>query len=1409
MKQEFISTKDQLTKALKDPQTKVWETRYQVCLKRYNKTRFETHTNAFAVSKSILQKDLEPAIHNIVKNHVRKMNTNLGIDMHMGSKGNSKPFHIVKAVEITNQNNIQSYLSNGYMGMDIRMEMTKGNIEIYSSDTQCWIQSIVQAFLTHNQYSEEDFINTKQQFVTELEVRKQMQTIIGEREINDGLAIKDVMTWAEKYKKRLGLYIWLADGTKWYDGDDDYDDINQNSNSNKSYSWKSSHCKYKGYETSSNNIVTMHCYINNKHVYLVKPRRLINKYGNYNGTILSQVDTINNLQHEFKDFKYPPKIGLKNFKVITKEEINDEVTKFLIITGAKYKEYKCLVVPTTLKAFVKYMTIELQKLKKRKRCKTEIVEHYNPIDNSFVNPYTRQLIKCLGNSEEIQKYEMQQRIIKKINALYQKRKKQKSLPLNFNYGLQSSASITRNLYHYWTGKEMPYSMYNVFAREVMDKYFTKAIIGTYQDLYDLVKVECNNFTSEEIFDKILNETYHFDCRVSYSTSILNWFEHLEIPVYTCMDNLEHYDGGEIKVGLYLIENYTIKGEYYEIPLYPQLIPHFEVKILMRKYGLRKEHIKYQYLAKYKWKASSMVEYVKWLFAKFDGKEARELVNVWTGTTNFKKTLDKLTFATTDESMFAAMVNRRRSVNMDFEIINDVWYVTDNRTKRRLKDTMAIYQYIIGAGHLNMLEMLDECMTADCTLIGTRVDAVYIYGKPKINSKFIKKENITLENKGDLKHIEKYPYKIEETWNPIDFYDIINIELDVYEKEWIDDFIKALPEEDYDESKDYLNNNTLTQGDGGSGKTRELITLFKKYINLGLKVGVFAFTHAAVQNLRHCVGLGYDLKDEKERKESKKWIKKMTECSQTVDSWLGFDGSDNNDRVVVVDSLTKDEEQIHTKIQRFDVVLIDEFSLLSHMKYYHLLYRVKMVWEPFILKLFGDINQCPAVCSVLYDIRKCQILKTLLGEDGYIINMKYRKGDDQRCDETIMKVIESLKTNGKLPKEVFENYESKHPNKNEYSRWITFKRQTTINNNAKIKDADALEPNDIVICSQTFKTKDNIEIYNNEKLKVIEQTKTEKGIIKLTLERINGRIVKNVTNKKVKMYRSNSNGEQKVIKTYLFTLFNSETVWKYQGETVEEDYIIEEGEMMSREMMITAFGRARKFSQIYLKNWEKLLDKTFYSSYKSRKELIPAHQTKMNVYWMYELEMTKGGKHYKYIGYTNQKLKERKNQHIQNEDEIWDNSTSIRPLGQYLATNEKQAKVMEKALIKEWKESKKSNEWILQNETHNKVDDYECEYEKVKERIKFTLEDYLDKLIPYHDNEYWNRYEYTLRKEFGGGNPKKITYTPVNKKQRKKRDGSGELIPYKREAKEILNNERIDIFRKYYPLLYESIVKDNS
>ena len=651
---------------------------------------------------------------------------------------------------------------------------------------------------------------------------------------------------------------------------------------------------------------------------------------------------------------------------------------------------------------------------------------------------------------------------------------------------------------------------------------------------------------------------------------------------------------------------------------------------------------------------------------------------------------------------------------------------------------------------------------------------------------------------DIKDLLKRPYHLQNEWKPIDKKDVIEkiseqerkkfedwiIPKDTKEKEYF-----ALPVEEYDESKDYSNDCKLTQGDGGSGKSWELK---KQYImaknNSNGNVLVIAYTHSAVENnvVSMPEYIEYQLEqkfkddnkkmtdDDKKQMENeqKLWMNNIRKDSKTIDAYLGFEGASGDKDKNIKDWTSQFEDTEISKYKTLKVrylthLFIDEYSMVSKEKIFHLVYRVRQQNQRCISKLFGDIYQCPSTDNILHNLMKCQALRNLLQRtaidkdgnekiiEGYIIHMKYREdNDNQRCDKYIRQNIDSLKKTGKVSKKLYKNHEQKHKHKTRYTRWITQTRKQTIINNATIRPPTALRSGDVVICAenQRYEGYDaqerpilnenlehiKIQVFNNERLVVIRQTTTRTGTIKLDLQKKDGRIIKNVSNR----ISYSKNGYVQ----YLFALERSETAYKYQGMTIKEEphykghYIIQEAKNMSLEMFITAYTRAKKFKQIYLDDWKQILKKKFVSAYADKKVHIIEKEDmkKMNYFQMYLMtEKRENEPNLFYVGQveykdeqgTKRSIYDRRQEHIDNTVEVWSEDCEIELIGHYLAHNRQDAEKCEAMLVQDFKYMDKYKGWTLVNQTYADKKGDDDKFSNSTGHIRYTINDYIKRLFP--------------------------------------------------------------------------------
>jgi hypothetical protein len=385
----------------------------------------------------------------------------------------------------------------------------------------------------------------------------------------------------------------------------------------------------------------------------------------------------------------------------------------------------------------------------------------------------------------------------------------------------------------------------------------------------------------------------------------------------------------------------------------------------------------------------------------------------------------------------------------------------------------------------------------------------------------------------------------------------------------------------------------------------------------------------------------------------------------------------------------EEPNFHNITKEYDVYLIDEYSMISYKKYFHIMHRIRKQYPESTIKIFGDINQCPATESLLYNIKCCQVLRSILGKKGCIISMKYNSNLKQRCDEDIIKTIDNLIKNGTIPDDILDIIKSNKMEK--YDIFITYYREKTIKNNDAIRDPTKLKKGDVVICSANQQFIDEkgkkVWIYNNERLVLIDDMfmENEKCYFKVYK---NGKIIKILNT------WSDYNGR----KRYLFTLERSETIYKYQGMTIIEPYIIQDASnhLYTKEMIITAIGRAQSINQIYIENIEKLYNYKFRSCYDESK-IKEAKNKELQEYNYYLLRENEPKLYY--VGHTKLSLNERWKDHVRYNNSSWTDKSYMTLIGKYVCHSRSDAERVEKILINEYLTKPEFTDWKMVNQIY--------------------------------------------------------------------------------------------------------------
>ena len=860
--------------------------------------------------------------------------------------------------------------------------------------------------------------------------------------------------------------------------------------------------------------------------------------------------------------------------------------------------------------------------------------------------------------------------------------------LNFTWCNQSVASMSKTIYQARFG-EIIKSSHTQLAMKLLDDFATMPLTA-----------QCDDKVCE--FDMI---NYHIDKRVCYASATVDILSNHDLPIFTVFNNIEPYTKTDsFQCGLYLVNEFTIKK--YSITFQTQWLPHFEVEYLINKGYITHKDITLQYLSEYRLDGSLLSEYVEYLFNTFPKKIANPLWHHFYGCFNTKRYRENIAFITRDENEAISYYTSNRG-KVSITPLKEALLVDKKINERINIDNCGLYSCVLGSGHIKLLEMVETLPHQDRFIVrGVRTDSIYV-SYPNDDQvhmeEWIEHYCDTSECKTDnaLELAELKPYKIECEWNvPSKQYvfriDKINIK---------DYDLDLLPIFDFDKTADYSNKNILVQGAAGSYKTGVLIKYYKIYKAMGLTIKVIAFTNVARENL---IKRGVDPSD-----------------AFTVCSFLGMTRT----------------ELVRATSNRVDKILVDEYSMIGRKLYIQLLKKIKnIVSDCFNIHFYGDYDQCGSVeDEVKHKIIETQFLKEILGSDGLVLNKKYEPMYDSdgnliqpRCDDKIISIYKHLKKYKRLPQNLFRDKKLWVDYKTVKSNLMICKNR----NNKKQKITvsilnnrlyDTITSGCIVICNENDKT---LNVWNGQRF-----------------------VVQKIINKTVHCTKWQPNPTEKKpsdifeIPIKYLTVAHAETVYKYQGLTLYEKYIIFQMHQMSLQEVITAITRAQKFDQLRFTNryslaqwFNDIKPKYFYDIYdKKYHDILDLKQSSQ--YTLYMLVYGNDG----YIGFSENEQK-RLIQHELKKDcacKHFDfNKTKLVVLGKFYATSRKECENIENAYIQDYHKFSDKNIVNVRGNNNKVVLKQKQKTKKPKLRQKRTTDTY------FKINEYPDDYAFKISGQLG-------------------------------------------------------------
>lgn len=257
---------------------------------------------------------------------------------------------------------------------------------------------------------------------------------------------------------------------------------------------------------------------------------------------------------------------------------------------------------------------------------------------------------------------------------------------------------------------------------------------------------------------------------------------------------------------------------------------------------------------------------------------------------------------------------------------------------------------------------------------------------------------------------------------------------------------------------------------------------------------------------------------------------------------------NVSNVFTFDSYFMNRDTIPETITK---ILVDEFSMISP-KWIKLLYELQLKRPTLVVQMYGDNNQCPPVTIVsrYFDVMNKYVFKKICGFN--LVVKEYNEGTcryDKEMFEVLNEFLKTGKLSEKLKKKTIDN---------------NLKSNIVMRNDIreKINNQFAVKwfPDMKIIGKENKKTNN---VYNSQ-IFYIDSIVDDKISIKETLD----------SNPRV-------NNKNEVIfypKSYFEPAF-AVTVWRYQGDTIDEPYNIHQSNLMTKKQMYTALSRTTKFDYV--------------------------------------------------------------------------------------------------------------------------------------------------------------------------------------------------------------------------------------
>lgn len=443
----------------------------------------------------------------------------------------------------------------------------------------------------------------------------------------------------------------------------------------------------------------------------------------------------------------------------------------------------------------------------------------------------------------------------------------------------------------------------------------------------------------------------FDINNCYPSAAMNMkVKKYNYPVFSILDDWEHYNGGKIILGEYLVDHFTApSGVIYQ----KQILSYIEIIYLLENNYMDKSKILLVRKASHYISCDPIAEFMEIILQMFprhtDNKTMKDINKslgcCFIGTLGKRYTTQDKGFMTNSYDTVCGMYFQYPE-GFHMTPIEDIYFVRNTIKTRMVSDHSPIFRQILCMGHIQLHELLKVVMKPTSKLIGYKTDAVFVYNPNQIDFK-------------EHKDRRDFPLYKNENWK-VRRYTDFEVREDSHEitekKNWIE--IK-------DVGQDLKNTSFCCTGSGGSGKT----TLAKKNYVDGETI-MLCVSNRACQNLVEALG-------------NDKYIK-------TFDSQFWK---------------TEDSKTIFNNIKR---VIVDEYSQVP----LHWIKKLIQLKESgCIIQMYGDMNQCSPVQDRYVDVMEKKAFRELC--DNNIIYKKYIKGQN-RANEALNELKEKFIKYQRIP-----------------------------------------------------------------------------------------------------------------------------------------------------------------------------------------------------------------------------------------------------------------------------------------------------------------------------------------------------------------------------------------------------------